>query len=82
MKYIYIGFAFLLFGNIIANIPGESYLLTAIGLGLIGCIVLAVGIYREYGASFPKAAVNQTSTPAGAENNKSADPDNPQNKNS
>ena len=50
MKHIYIGFAFLLFGNIIANIPSDLYQLAAVCLGLIGCIVLGVGIYREYGS--------------------------------
>lgn len=37
------------FGNIIVNIPSDRYQLAAICLGFIGCIVLGVGIYREYG---------------------------------
>jgi len=62
MKHIYIGFACLLFGNIIANIPSDGYLLTAIGLGLVGCIVLAVGIYREYGGGNSTESVSAKET--------------------
>lgn len=77
MKYIYIGFAFLLFGNIIASIPNDLYQLAAVILGLIGCIVLAVGIYREYGskkaALSPEADAGQVSKSADAEKIDSAD---------
>ncbi len=77
MKYIYIGFAFLLFGNIIANIPSDLYQLAAVCLGLIGCIVLGVGIYQEYGskktALSPEADARQASKSADAEKIDSAD---------
>lgn len=77
MKHIYIGFAFLLFGNIIANIPSDLYQLAAVCLGLIGCIVLGVGIYREYGskktASSPEADAEQASKSADAEKIDSSD---------
>lgn len=77
MKYIYIGFAFLLFGNIIANIPSDLYQLAAVCLGLIGCIMLGVGIYQEYGskktALSPEADARQASKSADAEKIDSAD---------
>lgn len=77
MKYIYIGFAFLLFGNIIVNIPSDRYQLAAVCLGLIGCIVLAAGIYREYGskkaAPSPEADAEQASKSAEAKEIGSAD---------
>lgn len=73
MKYIYIGFAFLLFGNI----PSDLYQLAAVCLGLIGCIVLGVGIYQEYGskktAPSPEADARQASKSADAEKIDSAD---------
>ena len=80
MKHIYIGFAFLLFGNIVANIPNDRCQLAAVCLGLIGGLVLAVGIYREYGskkaASSSEAAAEQTSKSADAEKIDSADTEN------
>lgn len=57
MKNIYIGFALLLFGNIIANIGNDLYLCLAILIGIIGGIVFAVGIVKEYG-------VKETSSPS------------------
>lgn len=47
MKKVYIGFALLLFGNIIANIISDAYLLTAIGLGSIGIILVIAGLYQK-----------------------------------
>ena len=73
MKYIYIGFAFLLFGNIIANIPSDLYQIAAVCLGLIGCIVLGVGIYREYGSKKTAPSPGQASKSADAEKIDSAD---------
>lgn len=47
MKKVYIGFALLLFGNIIANIISDAYLLTAIGLGIIGIILVIAGLCQK-----------------------------------
>ncbi len=64
MKKVYIGFALLLFGNIIANIISDAYLLTAIGLGIIGIILIAAGLYQKPAEkATPAASPEETESP-------------------
>ena len=49
MKKICYGFALLLFGVILSNIPNETFQIVAILLGVIGLIVLAIGLMQTDG---------------------------------